>query len=753
MVILLCASSIVPRHTLAAQLHAAGHEVVVAVDADEGTAFLQNRPVDLLLLDGPASPEDWGPWLRWAQTASGPCPPLLLRTADPAGTAVVWPGGAVRVVAPTAPLAELLGAASELVPARPPLTDDFWHIRGLFREIADRTEDIIYVKDRQGAYRFINQAWARFVGQPVEAVIGQTDGPILGAEAERWRRAQDERLMQFDLVEVIETTVVSPADGQKHQFLSSRGPVKDAAGAIVGVFGIAREITGLRQAELQMRQLQRAVEQSPVTIVITNRQGVIEYINPRFTELTGYTAAEAIGQTPRLLKSGRHPLAFYEQMWATITHGQQWRGTTSNRKKNGEIFQQRINISPVRDDSGQITHFVAIAEDITEFLRLEQQLLQAQKMEAIGLLAGGVAHDFNNLLTIIQLEVSTLLRANLPDPDWRDGAQQIAQATERATHLTRQLLTFSRRKEQEPRLLDLAELVENMAKLLRRMLGEDIELVRDFAPGLPAVYADPGMLEQVLLNLAVNSRDAMPQGGRLTLTLSVLEADAAYCERIPQARPGHFVRLEVRDSGQGIPPELLPRIFEPFFTTKAEGKGTGLGLATVYGIVRQHEGWVEVQSEVGVGTAFSMHLPAQRQTVAEAAGTDREKAMPRGAETVLLVEDDEAMRQVLRAILEHQGYRLLVAGTGADALQIARAHTGKIDLLLTDMVMPGGMNGRELHDRLGAERPGLKTLFISGYTRDNLLPLLGEELSRYLLKKPFSSEYIAGAVRQRLDAV
>ena len=395
----------------------------------------------------------------------------------------------------------------------------------------------------------------------------------------------------------------------------------------------------------------------------------------------------------------------------------------------------------------------ALHESETTQKRLEHQLRQSQKMEAIGQLAGGVAHDFNNLLTVIHGHASLLLAgAALTGPSVR-SAQQIAQAADRAAGLTRQLLAFSRRQVMQPRSLDVNEAVCNMTKMLSRILGEDIALQLNYFPQPALVLADAGMMEQVLLNLAVNSRDAMPKGGQLAIRISVQEVDARHLATHTEACAGRFVCLSVMDTGCGIAPENLPRIFEPFFTTKEVGKGTGLGLATVYGIIKQHQGWIQVESEPGKGTTFKVFLPCTG-TAAEPAGAESPELSVRGGtETILVVEDEAPVRELVCNLLVAEGYKVLQADSGAKALEVWETSKARVDLLLTDLVMPDRMNGRELAEKLWIERPKLKVIFTSGYSAE----VVGADfvLQRGLnyLQKPYPPQKLALSVRDCLDAV
>lgn len=512
-----------------------------------------------------------------------------------------------------------------------------------------------------------------------------------------------------------------------------------------------------QRAEEELRKLSRAVEQSASTIVITDIHGYIEYANPRFTETTGYTLAEALGQHTRILKSGETSGDQYKQLWETISAGKEWHGEFQNKRKNGEIYWEAASISPIKNAAGVITHFLAVKEDITERkraeearARLEAQLRQSQKMESIGRLAGGIAHDFNNLLTVI-VGYSGLMYDQIPAGNpLLENLDQIRSASKRAEALTRQLLAFSRKQILSPTRLDLNNLVSNLRKMLERLIGEDISLITTLQPNLWPITADPGQIEQVIMNLVVNARDAMPTGGTLTLETHNTQLDENYTKIHLEAPQGPCVMLVVADTGQGMDEQTQAHIFEPFFTTKEPGKGTGLGLATVYGIVKQSGGEIIVNSKPGRGATFEIYLPAGNTSSAEPVVSSIQPIARGGSETILLVEDDEMVNMLVQRTLQSRGYTLLKARRGDEALLIAGQHEGTIDLLLTDVVMPQ-MSGREVAERLKALRPQLKVLFISGYTDDTMVKhgLLTAEIE--FLLKPFSPNVLASKVREVLD--
>jgi two-component system cell cycle sensor histidine kinase/response regulator CckA len=384
---------------------------------------------------------------------------------------------------------------------------------------------------------------------------------------------------------------------------------------------------------------------------------------------------------------------------------------------------------------------------------LADQLRQAQKMEAFGQLAGcGVAHDFNNILAVIMGYTSLLLEHGNLNVDIKDQLAEIYSAGERAANLTRQLLTFSRKRQMTVSLLDLNEVVSSMTKMLRRIIGENINLQCCLSPDLPAVEADEGMVEQILMNLVVNARDAMPGGGQLIISTRPVATDSAYFQGNPDARVREFVCLSIQDMGCGMSPEIKARIFEPFFTTKNEGKGTGLGLATVHGIVKQHQGWIEVESQVGVGTTFKIFLPASTRSAATDEHATREFQTCSGHETILLVEDDEAVRDLTKIVLERYGYRVLEAESSEETLSLWNAHDQEIDLLLTDVNMPGGLTGVELAQQLRARKSNLKVIYSSGYIKDPEEAMFKTRETAPFLQKPYHPQRLVQTVRDCLDS-
>jgi PAS domain S-box-containing protein len=500
----------------------------------------------------------------------------------------------------------------------------------------------------------------------------------------------------------------------------------------------------------ERRRLTAAIEQAAESVVIFDVDGAILYVNPAFERITGYSRAEAIGRTLDILRSGQHGESLYQAMWATVRAGEVWHGRIINKRKDGTLYTDETTISPVRNESGAIINFVEVKRDVTRELQLEEQYRQAQKMEAVGQLTAGISHDFNNLLTAIN-GFAQLLQFELPVEDPRQElVQKIADAGRRASELVRQLLTFSRKQVIKPVVLDLNVVVADMSKLLQRVIGEQVQLKTQLASGLWPIEADQAQIEQVILNLAVNARDAMPDGGKLIIETANVVLDEEYVTDHLAAQPGEHVLLTVSDTGIGMSEEVKAHLFEPFFTTKGRSKGTGLGLATVYGIVKQNGGTIWVYSEEGVGTTFKIYLPRATQAVAAQPHAEKSEPIPSGGETILLVEDEAGVRELTRLVLERQGYSVLKAGEAQEALRLVETHTGPIHLLLTDVVMPGA-SGKALAETLTGMVPDLKVLFMSGYPEQVIAHHGVLEPGIAFLQKPFSPMALARSVRRVLD--
>jgi signal transduction histidine kinase/DNA-binding response OmpR family regulator len=521
-------------------------------------------------------------------------------------------------------------------------------------------------------------------------------------------------------------------------------------------------IEGKRAQENLRRErdlISRIMETSPVGIVVADQSGKITFANHcaekvlgltksaidlrsacvldwRLTDPEGSPLAGQSSPLKQVLESGRpvqdvcHAVDFPDHHRALLS----------------------TNATPRFDAAGKIDGLIITVEDITERLALESQLRQSQKMESVGQLAAGVAHDINNILTIIQGHAGLLLNTTPPNADAARSLKQILAASDRAASFIRHLLMFSRKQVFQTKILDLNAVLRNLEYMLPQMLGEHIALETRYRPGLPSIAADTSMIEQIIMNLMVNSRDAMPKGGKLLIETSAVEIAENHVRQNPEARAGGFICLTVTDTGCGMERKVLQRIFEPFFTTKEAGKGTGIGLATVYGIVKQHHGWVEVESEVGTGTTFKIFLPVAHDAAPAApAAAPKSETVNGGEETILVVEDEIGLLELVRKVLESHHYHILIASSGAEALRVWDEHAGRIDLLLTDMIMPGGMTGRDLAAEFKKRKPGLNVIFTSGYSAE----LTGKDIGQHgtnFLQKPYQPQQVARMIRDALDA-
>jgi PAS domain S-box-containing protein len=569
-------------------------------------------------------------------------------------------------------------------------------------------------------------------------------GPKARSQAEELTRLLFEHEVQLPLEEM----QIRRNDGLQIEMDFAASSVEED-GEMVSLL-VGRNITARKQAEAEHARLLQSIEQVAESIVITDIEGSILYVNPAFEKVTGFTRAEAIGNNPRILKSGHHPASFYQTMWKTLLRGETWSGDLVNKRKDGTLFNEVATISPIRDQGGTVINYVAVKRDVTQELLLRDQLSQAQKMESLGRIAGGIAHDFNNLLMVIRTYVEAM-QNRLPAQDsLRENTEQVLEAVERGASLTGQMLAFSRKQIISPVVLNLNAVIDDTAKMLRRVIGEDIEFQVVLSKQLWAIKADPDQIVQVLMNLCANARDAMPQGGTLTISAENVKVKKQSVGGRHGVLPGDYVMLSVTDSGVGISKKELKDIFEPFYTTKKVGKGTGLGLAMVYGIVKQSRGHVWVESKLGRGTCFTIYLPKAERTVAPTV-PDRVDAPPRGTETLLVVEDEKSLRRGICELLSSLGYIVFAASSGEEALSIASVQK-RIDLLLTDVIMPR-MNGRELAQMLGSLRPELKVIYMSGYTDDAVLRQGIHELHTAFLQKPFGLSALARKVRDTLGRI
>lgn len=516
------------------------------------------------------------------------------------------------------------------------------------------------------------------------------------------------------------------------------------------ITGFATDISQRKKAEAEQKLLLSAMEQTSETIMITDQKGNISYVNPAFELVSGYKREEVIGQNPRILKSGEQDKSFYRQMWQTLSRGNSWKGRLVNKRKDGTLYTEEANISPFYDAVGEVVYYVATKLDITGELKREEQYRQAQKMEAIGLLAGGVAHDFNNMLSIIlgRAEIG-MKRLDPKDPSYAT-LQEIQRAAQRSANLTQQLLAYARKQPIAPSVFDLNLAIEKILPILHRLAGKNIILTWNPGGNAYPVKMDPSQLDQILTNLTVNARDAIDNLGVISLETGKVTLDQTYCDHHAGFVPGRYLVLTVVDNGNGMDRQTLARIFEPFYTTKSLGQGTGLGLATVYGAIKQNQGFIDVSSEPNMGTTFKVYFPEVLETATDILIKNDLNIRQGRGQTILFVEDESALLEMGGVMLQELGYQVLVANSPKEAICLAEKHINKIDLLLTDIIMPG-INGKDLADHLRKLNANLKVLFISGYTANIISEqgMLDENVN--FLQKPFSMEDLAVNLRDSLE--
>ncbi len=622
-----------------------------------------------------------------------------------------------------------------------------------FRELLGSVALCALIIDRSGTIELANEHLAELLGWTPDDLVGRDWFDTCRSEAER----PEARAWLADVIAgrpVIERrheNNVVTRTGSVRTLRWSTTVLHGVDGDVASVASLGEDVTEARETETELARLAAAVAQATDMIAITGPDGTIQYVNRAFELESGYAAHEAVGRVlVDLVRSGAHPDEFYADLDALNDRAGAWADTIVDRRRDGTLHEINLRVSPFRGPSGEVAGYVHVGRDLTRERTLEAQLRQAVKMEAIGQLAGGIAHDFNNMLTAIR-GYAELVDAEIPprDVEVRDDLAQIILTADRAAALTRQLLAFARKQVAEPSVLDPAGVIDGLAPMLRRLLGEHVELVLDARPAIGWILIDPHQLEQVLLNLAVNGRDAMPGGGTLTIGVAEVEVDAADRKAWPHLAPGPHVELVVADTGLGMTRQTLDRVFEPFFTTKAPGHGTGMGLAMVHGIVTGAGGEIMAESVPGGGATFRLRFPRR-----DAPGDpDRDSAdggaVPAGRGTVLLVEDEPTVRAFAARCLRDLGYLVVDAAGGPAAVELADRPGFHADLLVTDMAMPG-MPGTELARTLAAVHPGLPVLFVSGYADATLVGEGWMDGASGFLAKPYTRESLGRAVAEAL---
>jgi PAS domain S-box-containing protein len=539
-------------------------------------------------------------------------------------------------------------------------------------------------------------------------------------------------------------------DGRRRLIAWSNTALTDSDGRVEFIIGTGVDITDRKRTEDELRQanetLRAVIETSPLAIITMDLEGNVKSWNRAAERIFGWMEDEVTGKPLPIVPEEDEP--FFRGNVERLKRGQTIAGVErQRRRRDGSGVDVALWNAPQKDCAGNVIGAISVIADITDRRKLEEQFRQAQKMEAVGRLAGGVAHDFNNLLTVITGYTQMILDGLEEQNSLRSYVEEIVHASDSAAALTNQLLAFSRRQIVKPQVLDLNTLVEGMDNLLHRLIGEDVELVTKLGQGLPRVRVDAGQFQQVMMNLAVNARDAMPEGGMMTIATAAASLDQPGPEGLAA---GNYVLLSVSDNGRGMSEETRSRIFEPFFTTKGRGKGTGLGLSTVYGIVKQAGGEVTADSEIGGGTTFRIYLPAIDRAAAASVTPGTAAERKTGTETVLVVEDERGLRKLVREVLQQSGYTVLQAADFGEALNVSERHPGSIHLCLTDMVLPG-ISGKELAARMQRLRPRMRVLFMSGHTDHAVLEHGAREPGTHFLQKPFTPEVLLAKVRDVLD--
>jgi len=631
----------------------------------------------------------------------------------------------------------------------------------LLQIVIDSIPHRVFWKDRNSVYLGCNRSFAHDAGLDDPALlVGRNDFELAWKATGHLYVADDRLVMESLTPKIGIEEPMAFADGRTIWLRTNKVPLRDASGAVFGVLGTYEDITEQRQAAIGLHESEErfraTFEQAAVGISHVGTDGRFLRVNQRLCEMLGYSREELLGRTFQQITHPADLEADVENVRRMLA-GEIQAYSMEKRylRKDGTAAWIALTVSLARDADGRPKYFISVVEDIeprrlaeAKEARLRNQFEQAQKMESVGQLAGGIAHDFNNLLTAI-LGFCELILSD-EKTSHRSELEEIKHAGERAAALTRQLLAFSRKQVFQLELLDLNAVVLNMETMLRRVIGEDVRLTSALATEIGRVKADPSQIEQVLMNLAVNARDAMPGGGALRIETSNVDVDEALAAAHTPCAPGRFVVLSVSDTGCGMDSETRRRVFEPFFTTKPKGKGTGLGLATVYGIVKQSGGFVSFSSEPGKGTTFQVHLPCTKEPVAMERSGAHVAAPLKGTETILMVEDDDGVRRLACRVLESLGYTVLCAESGPEALDLARDHEGKIDLVLTDVVMPA-MSGREVERRLVEAGHAARVLFMSGYTDDAVLKHGVLETGVAFLQKPFTPGALGRKVREVLN--
>ena len=601
--------------------------------------------------------------------------------------------------------------------------------------------DCAYTRDRAGIILAANLSFSRKFGRTATQLVGT---PVTS-------------FLNPDDIPAFLAGLATPRTGSEQRWFTAQGvrwfaweetALRDAAGELIGIRAVGRDMTRQRLAEEQFYRLSRAVEQSPVSIVITDVEGQAQYVNSKFTEMSGRTLEDYLDNSTQVLRDGHASDEAYGEFWQTLRAGGEWRGELSTQRSDGTTVWESVKASCLRSPAGEITNFLCLREDITERKKLEHELRQAHKMESLGTLAGGIAHDFNNLLAIINGYAEFCQQGSPAPAVLQKSLREIHRAAQRASGLVRQILTFSRKAEVRFAPVDLNQLVRDIVAMLSETFPRTVTFNLALEERLPPLLADQNQLQQIILNLCVNARDAMPGGGVITLRTFPQSGAALALPGADSARD--YACLQAGDTGTGMSPEVRARIFEPFFTTKPGNQGTGLGLAVVYGIVVAHHGCIEVESTLGVGSTFNVYLPLAAETPVLATATARGD-FPGGDESLLIVDDEASLRALLSAALNGKGYRTTAAASGLEAIELISNSSLSFDAVLLDLNMPGA-TGIEVLKVIRLCRPGLPVLVISGHITPEIRAEFQQLGQQDFLQKPYNLDEVGRRVRASIDA-
>jgi PAS domain S-box-containing protein len=623
------------------------------------------------------------------------------------------------------------------------------------KSLVDSQPVAIIALDRDDLVRTWNPAAEKMFGWSAKEVLGKPYPLVPSKKVEEFHDVVEKTLGGGRFTDL--ETVRQRKDGTLVDVRLSTAVIPDAEGGSPLKLAMFTDITGWKKDQTQLRQLSRAVEQSASSIVITDLEGKIEYVNPKFTQLTGYSLEEAIGENPRILKSGVTPPEEYRHLWEIIKSGGEWKGEFHNKKKNGELYWESALISPIKDPNGVVTHYLAVKEDITERKQMELHIREMEKMESLGTLAGGIAHDFNNILGIILGHVSLLEIRRNENSAFEQSVRAINSAIQRGAGLVRQILTFARKTEVHPESVDVNKAVLDLSRMIQETFPRTIDIVLDLAKVIPIISIDNTQLHQALLNLCINARDAMmeqragrPAGGKLTIR--TLLVDGAALSFLEGADPSvHYVEISVADQGMGMTDATVQRIFEPFFTTKEFGRGTGLGLSLVYGVVKANGGFVDVDSRLGGGSVFRLFFPVSERIAPGDEGRPEGEVPAQGkGEGVLIVEDEPPLLELLESAFLDKGYRVFLASDGMEGITEYRDHMNEIAVVVTDFGLPKA-DGAALLRSLQSLNPSVKVVVASGFFEPQVRSELTERGVRALVSKPYGLSEVLAVVRKVID--